>query len=72
MKYVIIILLLPFNETFKVNSKLWLYEIEATSCDTQIVTKFHEDVNKHELVIDGKRWQKVGQLCGKKEYSVYN
>ena len=51
-----VLLLLPFEETFKVDSKLWIYKINVPSCEYNIHehTKYHDDLNKHELVINGK------------------
>ena len=64
-KVLMVLLLLPFEETFKVDSKLWIYKVNVPSCEYNIHehTKFHEDINKHELVIKGKKYQLVGTIC---------
>jgi len=62
-KVLMILLLLPFEETFKVDSKLSLYKINAPSCDHRPKTVFHDDLNKHELVINGKKYQLIGTMC---------
>ena len=62
---IMVLLLLPFEETFKVDSKLWIYKFKVPSCEYDIHkhTKFHEDINRHELVIKGKKWQLIGSIC---------
>ena len=62
-KVLMVLLLLPFEETFKVDSKLSLYKINAPSCDYRPKTVFHDDLNKHELVIKGKKYQLIGTMC---------
>ena len=64
-EYIIMtLLLLPFEETFKVDSKLWLAEIKVTDCSYEVPTIYHEPpINKHEIIINGKKWQYVGKMC---------
>ncbi len=63
-KVLMILLLLPFEETFKVDSKLWLYKVNMPSCEHRPKTVYHDyPVNKHELVINGKKYQLVGTIC---------
>ena len=63
-KVLMVLLLLPFEETFKVDSKLWIYKIHVPSCEYRPKTVYHEPpINKHELVINGKKYQLVGTIC---------
>ena len=62
-KVLMILLLLPFEETFKVDSKLWIYKVNMPSCEHRPKTVYHDDLNKHELVINGKKYQLVGTIC---------
>lgn len=63
-EYIIMtLLLLPFEETFKVDSKLWLAKIKVSNCEIEIPTKYHDAENKHEVVIKGKKFQYVGKIC---------
>ena len=58
------LLLLPFEQTFKVSSKLTLYTLKATHCDINIKTKYHDTpINKHEININNKKYQLIGKLC---------
>ncbi len=63
LKFVLTILLLPFAETFTIESKLHLYKFEVNDCDVKIKTNFHEKINKHEVTINGTKYQLVGTLC---------
>ena len=67
-EYVIMTLLfLPFEETFKVDSKLWLLDVKAPHCEVELPTTYHEPpINKHEITIGGKKMQYVGRLCPSK------
>ena len=62
---IMVLLLLPFEDTFKVDSKLWIYKLKDPSCEYNIYEKgtFHEDLNKHELVINKTKWQLIGTIC---------
>lgn len=62
---IMVLLLLPFEDTFKVDSKLWIYKLKVPSCEYNIYEKgtFHEDLNKHELVINKTKWQLIGTIC---------
>ena len=63
-KVLMVLLLLPFEETFKVDSKLSLYKVYMPSCEHRPKTVYHDyPVNKHELVINGKKYQLVGTIC---------
>jgi hypothetical protein len=64
-EYVLItLMLLPFEETFYIDSKLSLMTIKATHCDINIKTKYHEPpTNKHEITINNKKYQLIGKLC---------
>ena len=64
-EYIIMtLLLLPFEETFKVDSKLWVTEIKVTDCWYEVPTTYHEPpINKHEIIIGGKKWQYIGKMC---------
>ena len=63
-KVIMILLLLPFEETFKVDSKLELWKVNMPSCEHRPKTVYHEPpINKHELVINGKKYQLVGTIC---------
>ena len=62
-KVLMVLLLLPFEETFKVDSKLWIYKVNMPSCEHRQKTVYHDDLNKHELVIKGKKYQLVGTIC---------
>ncbi len=59
-----LVLLLPFEETFKVDSKLWVMKVNVPSCEYKPKTVYHDyPINKHELVINGKKFQFVGTIC---------
>ena len=63
-KVLMVLLLLPFEETFKVDSKLWIYKVNMPSCEHRPKTVYHDyPINKHELVINGKKYQLVGTIC---------
>lgn len=63
MKFVLTLLLLPFSETFTVESKLHLYSFEVNNCDVRPKTIFHEDINKHEIIFNNTKYQFIGTLC---------
>ena len=62
MKFILTLLLLPFSETFTIESKLHLYSFEVDSCDVRPKTIFHEDINKHEIIFNNTKYQLVGTL----------
>ena len=66
-EYVIMtLLLLPFEDTFKVDSKLWLLDVKVPHCEVELPTTYHDGLNKHEITIGKKKMQLVGNICPSK------
>ena len=62
-EYVIMtLLLLPFEDTFKVDSKLWLLDVKVPHCEVELPTTYHDGLNKHEITISKKKMQLVGNI----------
>ena len=73
MKFVMVILLVSWTGDFTTDSPIYSFNLKVKECDeSHIVTKYYEDMNKHLLVKDGKKWQYIGYICKKIKYSVYN
>ena len=73
MKFVMTVLLVIWAEDFTTNSPIHSFELDVKECGrSHIVTKYYEPMNKHLLVINGKKWQYIGYICEKIKYSVYN
>ena len=62
-KIVIALLLVPFDQAWTVSTQIEIYGFKTSTCDVEIKTKYHSESNKHELIVDGKKYQLVGTIC---------
>jgi Na+-transporting NADH:ubiquinone oxidoreductase subunit NqrF len=46
-----------------VSTQIEIHGFKTNTCDIEIKTKYHDELNKHELVVNGKKYQLVGTIC---------
>jgi len=62
--WIVTLILIPFETDFKLDSQLYFHKLKVANCEYAPKTTYHDSLNKHEIVIDGKKWQLVGTVCG--------
>ena len=62
-QYIFALLLVPFDQTWTVSTPIEIHGFKTNTCDIEIKTKYHDELNKHELVVNGKKYQLVGTIC---------
>ena len=75
-KFIMTLMLVPFNTEFSVKSPLSYYQYDVPSCEYEWhedsnISIYYEDINKHKLLVkgqDGTEYQVVGHYCAEKSY----